>query len=458
MAAGTRSRERPRQGDTAISTPTTSDDDLEGADDPGKVPREVRSIRRRLEQHERAAVESSANLHALQGQIDRMMNFMIASFAKLETSEKNQTVEISAQQGHTFTTPPPLPHHSLSPIPEVSTPAPSPVSIPLAPPQFGVLTPDKLPHPTYPPNTQTSQYQNTAPIYTNTAPLVTTQQHSYQPSSSYHVYQNTNPSSNPQMYNFSHPPYTEPYPPHQFQPPYSSPNPTYYQHPYNNPYPPPQYNQHPYYNPYPPPPHYQPPYQPNHNMIQYTQPTSLPQQNPTQQHPPQQQWPHQSQQQGPPAQNGPQGQLNQGNADIHIRTPHVELPTFAGVAPKAWLLECEDIFQLVNIPAENRVRWGLAHIRGQAKTWLNTAGYDLHTLSWATLSQILIDRFPDCSAADPMDQLQQLKQMTSVNMYIDAYEPWMTQMKRERDYLPQDFFAERFVSGLKESIRHNVQC
>jgi predicted amidophosphoribosyltransferase len=57
-----------------------------------------------------------------------------------------------------------------------------------------------------------------------------------------------------------------------------------------------------------------------------------------------------------------------------------------------------------------------------------------------------------------MDQLQQLKQMTSVNMYIDAYEPWMTQMKRERDYLPQDFFAERFVSGLKESIRHNVQC
>jgi hypothetical protein len=34
----------------------------------------------------------------------------------------------------------------------------------------------------------------------------------------------------------------------------------------------------------------------------------------------------------------------------------------------------------------------------------------------------------------------------------------MTQMKRERSYLPQDFFVDRFVSGLKDSIKHSVQC
>jgi hypothetical protein len=57
-----------------------------------------------------------------------------------------------------------------------------------------------------------------------------------------------------------------------------------------------------------------------------------------------------------------------------------------------------------------------------------------------------------------MDQLQLLKQNTTVNTYIDQYEQWMTQMKRERSYLPQDFFVDRFTSGLKDSIKHLVQC
>jgi hypothetical protein len=57
-----------------------------------------------------------------------------------------------------------------------------------------------------------------------------------------------------------------------------------------------------------------------------------------------------------------------------------------------------------------------------------------------------------------MDQLQILKQVNSVNAYIHTYEVWMTQMKRERNYLPHDFFVDRFISGLKDSIEHTVQC
>jgi len=141
-----------------------------------------------------------------------------------------------------------------------------------------------------------------------------------------------------------------------------------------------------------------------------------------------------------------------------FRTPHVELPLFHCENPRAWLLECEDLFNLVNIPVDGRVKWGIAHIRGQAKTWLNSAGLNANNTSWADLGQILLQRFPDAVTSDPMDQLQQLKQTSSVNAYIDAYEAWMTQMKRERSYLPQDFFVDRFISGLKEGIKHTVQC
>jgi hypothetical protein len=50
-------------------------------------------------------------------------------------------------------------------------------------------------------------------------------------------------------------------------------------------------------------------------------------------------------------------------------------------------LEREDVFNLVEIPLTSRVKWGLAHIRGQAKTWISSAGLPLQTLSWQELNQ-----------------------------------------------------------------------
>jgi hypothetical protein len=107
----------------------------------------------------------------------------------------------------------------------------------------------------------------------------------------------------------------------------------------------------------------------------------------------------------------------------------VELPVFSGDNLRAWMLECDDVFNLVSIPADQRVKWGLAHIRGQAKTWLNGASIQLQTITWDKLCEILIDRFPDTVSTDPMDLLQQLHQQTTVNVYIDAFEDWMTAMK-----------------------------
>jgi hypothetical protein len=122
------------------------------------------------------------------------------------------------------------------------------------------------------------------------------------------------------------------------------------------------------------------------------------------------------------------------------------------------MLECDDLFNLANIPADQRAKWGIAHVRGQAKTWLNSSTVNLATVTWDRLCEILIERFPDTVSTDPMDQMQQLQQVNSVNNYIDTFENWMTSMKRGRPYLPADFFVDRFISGLKESIKHNVIC
>ena len=89
---------------------------------------------------------------------------------------------------------------------------------------------------------------------------------------------------------------------------------------------------------------------------------------------------------------------------------------------------------------------------------ISSSGIQLASLTWTHLCHILLKRFPDMQLVDPMDQLQQLKQLTTVNKYIDDYENWMTVMKCERSYLPQEFFVDRFISGLKDNIKHTVQC
>jgi hypothetical protein len=112
----------------------------------------------------------------------------------------------------------------------------------------------------------------------------------------------------------------------------------------------------------------------------------------------------------------------------------------------------------VGIVNDQQVKWGLAHVRGQAKTWLSSSGLNLKTMSWADLCRVLLERFPEGQHIDPMEQLQLLKQVTTVDQYINAYETWMTLMKRDRKYLPHDFFVDRFLSGLKDNIKHHVQC
>jgi hypothetical protein len=94
----------------------------------------------------------------------------------------------------------------------------------------------------------------------------------------------------------------------------------------------------------------------------------------------------------------------------------------------------------------------------EAKTWLSSSGIDLQKIQWTELCTIFLERFPDSNQIDPMDQLQHLRQLTTVDSYINAYETWMTLMKRDRSYLPTDFFVDRFLSGLKDNIKHNVQC
>jgi hypothetical protein len=142
----------------------------------------------------------------------------------------------------------------------------------------------------------------------------------------------------------------------------------------------------------------------------------------------------------------------------YIRTPSVELPIFQGVNASAWITECEGIFDLAGIHQENKVKWANAHIRGKAKTWLHSCHFDLSLMNWPQFCALLCERFPSPGAEESMELCQQLKQVNTVDHYIDQFEDWMTAMRKDHPYLPEGFFLLRFICGLKETIKHDIQC
>jgi hypothetical protein len=135
----------------------------------------------------------------------------------------------------------------------------------------------------------------------------------------------------------------------------------------------------------------------------------------------------------------------------------MELPVFYGDNALAWIDECESIVHLTGIQNEAKIKWANAHIRGKAKVWLSSSGVNLYLLNWTQFCDLLCDRFPPPGEHESMEQFQQLKQTTSVNNYIDRFEEHMWQMKTDHLYLTDNFFLLRFLTGLKESVKHSVK-
>jgi hypothetical protein len=70
------------------------------------------------------------------------------------------------------------------------------------------------------------------------------------------------------------------------------------------------------------------------------------------------------------------------------------------------LLECEGIFTLEGIATEHKIKWANAHIRGKAKTWMNSFVEDLQLFNWPQFCALITERFPSPKADESMEQCQ----------------------------------------------------
>ena len=393
----------------------------------GRLPREVLYIRKRMEQQQSSMEQIHANLSSL----TEMVSQISVSVGK---QPANHTPPVTTGSPSTPEAHPQGYQPNLSLIPEGSTPMnqSSSTQATARPLQFGNLSPRHLSHPEF---SNSASASNQASIPPKSPPFTSAAMSAPQTTQ---AFQHTNPQAQPQYYNY---PNSQIFP--QNPQPFLSYNPpTPPQYMPNLPYPP--YQQP--FSTYPPPIQnhqvFLPLNQNPHFTYSHTQP-SIP-------HTPR----------PPPytTSNTQSGTFEQRNVEPHIRSPTVELPLFYGDNAYQWLQDCEGIFELAAISPENKIKWAAAHIHGKAKTWLNSANFNLHFVNWTQFCQLLLERFPDAGQHESMDQFQHLRQHTTVGQYIDAFEEWMIMMKRDHGYLTAHFFTLRFLSGLKDPIKHAVKC
>jgi hypothetical protein len=135
----------------------------------------------------------------------------------------------------------------------------------------------------------------------------------------------------------------------------------------------------------------------------------------------------------------------------------MEFPLFHGDNAATWLDECDSIFHLLGIQNEAKVKWANAHIRGRAKTWLSSTDISIYLMNWHQFCELLVERFPTPGEHDTMEQFQHLKQQTFVYSYIDTFEDYIIRMRKDHPNLIENFFLLRFISILKDTVKHAVK-
>ncbi|KAH9735939.1 hypothetical protein KPL71_017914 [Citrus sinensis] len=92
------------------------------------------------------------------------------------------------------------------------------------------------------------------------------------------------------------------------------------------------------------------------------------------------------------------------------------------------------------------------HLEGHALEWFQ--GYEAghENINWESFSTDIIARFGLSAYDSPVGQLTKLKQTTVVKAYQEQFEALMARTRG----LPEDFFVQCFISGLKEAIKNQV--
>nr|CAD1835788.1 unnamed protein product [Ananas comosus var. bracteatus] len=133
----------------------------------------------------------------------------------------------------------------------------------------------------------------------------------------------------------------------------------------------------------------------------------------------------------------------------------IDFPRFKGTEdPTSWLCRAENFFEIHGILEEEKVRIAFINMEGDAQLWYQLFKEEQGLVTWESFKEGLNIRYGPTQYQDFFGDLTKLKQMGSVRDYQTQFERLLIRVGT----LTAIQQVGCFVSGLKESIRTDVQA
>ena len=153
---------------------------------------------------------------------------------------------------------------------------------------------------------------------------------------------------------------------------------------------------------------------------------------------------------------GQMGQHNQNNGGQYGRLSKIEFPKFDGEDVQGWLYRVKRFFEMDQIMDDDqKIRLVSMHVFGKALNWhtqfMRRFG---EVITWDVYEIHVRKRF-ESVFSDPVMELKNLKQTSSVQVYQESFEALLN--KVDTVDLPDTCTVSLFIGGLKDEIAYAIR-
>jgi hypothetical protein len=146
-------------------------------------------------------------------------------------------------------------------------------------------------------------------------------------------------------------------------------------------------------------------------------------------------------------------QVDASQYPLNHAIPPVEFPDFDGSSPKLWVKNCENYFDLYDVPDSRKSKIASMHLISNAAFWAQSLDFSLRDLPWVELSKLVCDRFEKDQHDYLLRQFFHVKQTNSVSEYIEKFDTIVHQILAHDPKFNSATVTNRFIDGLRDDIR-----
>jgi len=138
--------------------------------------------------------------------------------------------------------------------------------------------------------------------------------------------------------------------------------------------------------------------------------------------------------------------------------PRIEFPVFEGTNPRIWIKKCERYFNMCKIPESQPVDLAFIHLKGKAEVWFTSYVAVKKSVDWDEFIVNVCGRFKEDLGCKVVEDFSKVQQNGALDEYLEKFEELKAVMLQRTPALPDVFFVDSFISGLKPQLKPFVKA